>query len=147
MIYAPVLPSTHREIHRVVNIEANRDNGSDDGTAPPSPSPMESFTHHLAVSHAMADGMPRLIARQTAMFIATPTGEVWQVFDADATDWIGGGMPRNDSAVLARIFVRAGSGGRMARIYRFGVTESRSITAWRMLEQLERAMQGDDQAS
>jgi hypothetical protein len=95
----------------------------------------------------MADGMPRLIARQTAMFIATPAGEVWQVFDADATDWIGGGLPRNNPDVLARIFVRAGSGGRTARIYRFGVNESRAITAWRMLEQLERALLGDDRAA
>jgi hypothetical protein len=108
---------------------------------------VETFTHHLAVTHAMADGMPRLLARQNAMFLATPDGEVWQVFDADATDWIGGGIPRNDADVLARIFVRAASGGRTARIYRFGVGESRSVTAWRMLEQLERAKLGDDRAA
>jgi hypothetical protein len=141
-----VLSRAHCEIVRVVHIERT---GT---TNPTTESPhlpqltVETFTHHLAVSHALADGMPRLIARQTTMFIATPKGEVWQVFDADATDWIGGGMPRNDPGVLARIFVRAGSGGRTARIYRFGINESRTVTAWRMLEQLERALLGDDRA-
>ena len=137
----------HTQIHRVVNNVMNRENDSDDGIAHFHQTDVETFTHHLAVTHAMADGSPRLIARQNTMFIATPTGEVWQVFDADATDWIGGGVPRNDQDVMARIFVRAGSGGRVSRIYRFGIGESRAVTAWRMLEQLERALLGDDRAA
>jgi hypothetical protein len=89
--------------------------------------------------------MPRLIARQDSMFLATPKGEVWQVFDADSGDWIGG-VPRNSPDVHARIFVGA-EDGRPIRIYRFGVGESRSVTAWRLLEQLERALLGDDRAA
>jgi hypothetical protein len=134
------------QIHRVVNNVMNWDNDSDDGVTRFHQLTVETFTHHLAVTHAMADGSPRLIARQTTMFLATPTGEVWQVFDSDAISWIDGGLPRNDPDAVARIFVRAG-GGRTSRIYRFGVDESRSVTAWRMLEQLERAMVGDDQAA
>jgi hypothetical protein len=108
---------------------------------------VETFTSHLAVTHAMTDGMPRLIARQNAVFLATPSGEVWQAYDAEETDWIGGGVPRNDADVMARVFVRAGSGGRTMRIYRFGIGESRSVTAWRLLEQLERALLGDERAA
>ena len=135
------------EIQPVVNIVMNWDNGSADGIARDPQPAVETFTHHLAVTHAMADGSPRIIARQATMFLATPTGEVWQVFDSDASTWLGGGLPRNDADVVARIFVRAASGGRVSRIYRFGIGESRSVTAWRILEQLERAMAGDDRAA
>jgi hypothetical protein len=106
---------------------------------------MHAFSDHLAVQHALADGMPRLIARQETMFLATPKGEVWQVFDANATAW-NGGAPRNSPDVLARIFVGAES-GLPVRIYRFGIGESRAITAWGMLEQLQRALIGDDRAA
>jgi hypothetical protein len=135
------------QIYRVVNNVMNWDTDFDDEVTRLHQPPVETFTHHLAVTHAMADGSPRLIARQTTMFIATPAGEVWQVFDSDAISWADGGLPRNDAEVVARIFVRAGSGGRTSRIYRFGIGESRSVTAWRMMEQLERAMIGDDRAA
>ena len=79
------------------------------------------------------------------MYLATPGGEVWQVFDANANA-CNGGAPRNSPDVLARIFVGA-DGGLPIRIYRFGVNESRAITAWGMLEQLERALLGDDRAA
>jgi hypothetical protein len=88
--------------------------------------------------------MPRLIARQTSTYIVTPQGAVWQVLDADARDGMGG-LPRNDANVLARIFISADDGS--VRIYRFGLGETRSVTAWRMLEQLERALVGDDRAA
>jgi hypothetical protein len=104
---------------------------------------MEQFTHHLAVEHSLADGMPRLIMRRNSLFLATPQGEVWQVFDGDTTDWMDGGLPCNNPDVLERVFVRAASGGRMARIYRFAIGESRSVTAWQLLAQFERAPIGD----
>ena len=88
--------------------------------------------------------MPRIIARHSSTFIVTPSGAVWQVFDADHQAC--GSIPHNDADVLARIFVSADNAARV-RIYRFGIGESRSITAWRMLEQLERAMLGDDRAA
>ena len=53
----------------------------------------------------------------------------------------------NDMNVVARIFVRTGSGGRASHIYRFGLEETRAVNAWRMFEQLERALVGDDQAA
>jgi hypothetical protein len=106
---------------------------------------MHAFSDHLAVRHAIADGMPRLIARHDTMFLATPKGEVWQVFDANANPHHGG-VPRNSPDVLARIFVGADN-GLPVRIYRFGIGESRAITAWGMLEQLERALLGDDRAA
>jgi hypothetical protein len=93
----------------------------------------------------MSDGSPRIIARQNSMYLVTPQGGIWQVFDADARSCIGGGVPRNDPDVLARIFVSAAEGA--VRIYRFGMGEARSITAWRILEQLERAILGDDRAA
>ena len=106
---------------------------------------MQTLQSHLAVSLAMSDGSPRIIARQNAMYIVTPQGGIWQVLDADARSCIGGGVPRNDSEVLARIFVSAADGA--VRIYRFGMGETRSVTAWRILEQLERAIVGDDRAA
>jgi hypothetical protein len=106
---------------------------------------MHAFSEHLAVKHALADGMPRLIARQDTMFLATPGGDVWQVFDANANEW-NGRAPRNSPDVLARIFVGA-EDGRPIRIYRFGINESRAITAWGMMKQLERALLGDDRAA
>ena len=106
---------------------------------------MHPLTHHVAVSRSLADGAPRIIARQNVAYLVTPCGEVWQVFDTDGQDWVSGGVPRNDIAVLARIFVDVGPG--TVRIYRFGLGESRSITPWRMAEQLERAKMGDDRAA
>ena len=106
---------------------------------------MHSLSHHVAVSRALSDGMPRIIARQQSMFVVTPQGAVWQVLDADARSCIGGGTPRNDPDVLARIFVSAEDG--TIRIYRFGIGESRAVTAWSMLEQLVRAIVGDDRAA
>jgi hypothetical protein len=93
----------------------------------------------------MSDGMPRIIARQNSMYIVTPKGAVWQVFDADTREGMGS-IPRNDQDVLARIFVGTDEGSTV-RIYRFGLGEARSVTAWRMLEQLERALLGDDRAA
>ena len=93
----------------------------------------------------MSDGMPRIIARQHSMFVVTPQGAVWQALDADARSCIGGGTPRNDPDVLARIFVSAEDGA--IRIYRFGIGESRAVTAWGILEQLVRASVGDDRAA
>ena len=93
----------------------------------------------------MTDGMPRMIVRGDTMFLATPTGDVWQVFDANGSDWAGG-APRNSPDVLARIFVGV-SDGNPIRIYRFGIDERRSITAWGIMEQLTRALQGDDLAA
>jgi hypothetical protein len=94
----------------------------------------------------MSDGMPRIIARQNSMYVVTPKGSVWQVLDADTRSCIGGGVPRNDPDVLARIFVGTEDGNPI-RIYRFGIGESRAVTAWGILEQLERALRGDDRAA
>ena len=107
---------------------------------------MQSLTQHVAVSRALSDGMPRIIAKPHATFLATPAGAVWQVIDAEAGDRIGGGIPHNDSDGAARIFISA-ENGRQIRIYRFGIGERRSITAWAMLAQLERALVGDDRAA
>jgi hypothetical protein len=93
----------------------------------------------------MSDGVPRIIARPNSTYVVTPQGAVWQVLDADARSCIGGGTPRNDPDVLARIFVNAED--RSIRIYRFGIGESRAVTSWGMHEQLVRAMIGDDQAA
>ena len=89
--------------------------------------------------------MPRLIPHRNTLCIVTPEGEIWQVFDANAGDYVAGGLPRNDAEVVARIFV-ANNGG-LIRIYRFGIRENRSITAWGILEQLRRATVGDDRAA
>ena len=97
------------------------------------------------MKRASADGEPRIVSHGTTISIVTPRGEVWRVFDSEGPDGDTRTMPRNDTAVWARIFV--GDDGVIVRIYRFGIGESRGVTARRLMEQLERAKLGDERAA
>jgi hypothetical protein len=88
----------------------------------------------LAASMSREDGVPRLLRQLTAFFLATPLGEVWRVFDADA-DGSNRRAPNAESDVAARVFV--GSEERdIAVIYRFGNRDSRALIAESLHAQL-----------
>ena len=106
---------------------------------------MHPLTHELAVKRASLDGEPRIVAHAGTMSIVTPGGEIWQVFDSEGPNREMRACPLSDARVWARIFIRAGDSA--ARIYRFGVAESRSTGAWTLLAQLERASVGDELAA
>jgi hypothetical protein len=107
---------------------------------------MHPVTRELAVKRASTDGEPRLVAQGKTIYIVTPRGEIWQVFDSEGPDGEMRAMPKNDMGVWARIFVGAEANSPV-RIYRFGIGESRSPSARRLYEQLERAKLGDERAA
>jgi hypothetical protein len=99
---------------------------------------MHPLTRELAVKRASSDGQSRIVAQANSLFIVTPDGAVWQVFDADLLTGETHSTPRDYADVWARIFIGADE-GQPVRIYRFGAGESRSTAAHRIYEQLERA--------
>lgn len=107
---------------------------------------MHPLTHQLATQRASSDGEARIVAHSGDLFIVTPTGEVWQVFDSEGPNGETRANPRDDVRVWARIFI-SGATGNPVRIYRFGIGESRSTSPIRLLLQLERAKTGDDRAA
>lgn len=110
--------------------------------SPVAPRTMHPLTHQLAVKRASLDGEPRIVAHAGTMSIVTPGGEIWQVFDSEGPNREMRACLLSDARVWARIFVRA-DGDNAARIYRFGVAESRSTGAWTLLAQLEGASEGE----
>lgn len=106
---------------------------------------MHPLTHELAVKRASLDGEPRIVAHAGTIWIVTPQGAIWQVFDSEGPDGSMRAYPLSDDRVAARIFVRV-DGADTVRMYRFGLGESRSTGAQPLARQLERAMTGDDLA-
>lgn len=84
---------------------------------------------------AGTDTVPRLVRQFTALFLVTPKGEVWRVFDSDEPTGSSRFTPSDSPTMVARVFL--GSGTRaITRVYRFGHGESRAIDAERLQEQL-----------
>jgi hypothetical protein len=103
---------------------------------------MYPLTGQLAAAVASTDAAPRLVRQFTALFLVTPQGDVWRIFDSDEPDGTTRTAPTNDPNVWARIFIGSGSNP-VVRIYRFRDGESRSISAERLLDQLAAATAGD----
>ena len=96
---------------------------------------MEALTGPLAAVVASTDAVPRVIRQLTAIFLVTPTGNVWRIFDSDDTAEARSAA-KHDQSVSTRIFI--GSGPRaIVKVYRFLIGEDRSISAERLFEQLE----------
>jgi hypothetical protein len=104
---------------------------------------MHPLTHELATTRASLDGEPRIVAHAGTLWIVTPSGEIWQVFDSEGPNGEMRPCPLSDDRVWARIFVRVDADNG-ARIYRFAADESRSTGARPLLLQLEQAKAGDD---
>jgi hypothetical protein len=99
---------------------------------------MQPITGQLAAVMASTDGVPRLVRQFTALFLVTPQGDVWRVFDSDDASGETRFSPSSDPAVRTRVFI--GSGARPSiRVYTFREGEARSIGAERLHDQLNGA--------
>jgi hypothetical protein len=107
---------------------------------------MHPQTRQLAVNQASADGEARIIADSGGMFLVTPGGDLWQVFDFEGQNGETRADPRNSPGVRARIFVGIETNATV-RICRFDAGESRSTVPRSLLEQLERGIRQDEQAA
>jgi hypothetical protein len=96
---------------------------------------MHPLTGQLAAVMASTDAIPRLVRQFTALFLVTPQGDVWRIFDSDGPDNETRSAPTNEPHVWARIFIGSGVTP-IVRVYRFLDGESRSISAGRLYEQL-----------
>jgi hypothetical protein len=103
---------------------------------------MNPLTGQLAAVRASTDAAPRLVRQFTTLFLVTPQGDVWRIFDSDGPDGTTHSAPSNDPGVWTRIFMGSGSNP-LVRMYRFRDGESRSISAERLLEQLASAKSGE----
>jgi hypothetical protein len=96
---------------------------------------MESLTGQLAAIVASTDAVPRLVRQFTALFLVTPRGEVWRVFDSDDATGETRCSPSSDPNIRTRVFVGSGPRPQM-KVYEFQKDEPRSIGAERLYEQL-----------
>jgi hypothetical protein len=87
---------------------------------------------------ASTDAVPRLIRQFTSLFLITPRGDVWRVFDSNEPTCSSRIPPADDPSVVARLFIGSGKDPAI-RIYRFGADEARAISAERLYEQLTSA--------
>lgn len=95
---------------------------------------MDPLAEQLAAVLASTDAVPRLVRQFTALFLVSPQGDVWRVFDSDDAAGMTRYAPSHDPKVLTRVFV--GSGARpVVRLYTFGA-EPHTITAEGLFEQL-----------
>jgi hypothetical protein len=99
---------------------------------------MHSLTGHLAAVVANTDAVPRLVRQFTALFLVTPTGDVWRVFDSDDEKGEERFSPSSDPNVCTRVFIGSGTQP-IVKTYLFSSGEARSIAAERLYEQLKTA--------
>ena len=99
---------------------------------------MHPLTGQLAAVMASTDAVPRLVRQFTALFLVTPQGDVWRIFDSDEPSGDTRFAPTNDPSVISRIFIGSGPNP-IIKAYRFLEVESRSISAERLYEQLAAA--------
>ena len=101
--------------------------------------PMHPLTGQLAAVMASTDAVPRLLRQFAELFLITPKGAVWRVYDSDEP----GGAKRyassEDPHATARVFV-GGSEGQQVRVYLFKDGEPRTISADKLHEQLSASM-------
>lgn len=110
------------------------------GTIPTTGSPdahpitMQALSRPLAEVSASPDASPRVIRQSSAIFLVTPMGDVWRIFDSDNPS-DARFAATHDQRVSSRIFI--GSGPRaVVRVYRFLNGEDRSTGAERLFDQL-----------
>jgi hypothetical protein len=99
---------------------------------------MKTFGEQLAAALASTDGIPRVIRQFSILYLVTPTGDVWRVFDSNDGTPATRVTAADDPHVNTRIFI--GSGPYPAvQVYRFLESEDRSVSAERLLEQMEKS--------
>ena len=96
---------------------------------------MNTMTEQLASIMASTDGVPRLVRQGPALYLVTPRGDVWRIFDSDDANGETRYSPSSETAAQTRIFI--GSGARpLINAYTFDPGEPRMIGAERLHEQL-----------
>jgi hypothetical protein len=89
----------------------------------------------LAAIMASTDGVPRVVRQANAVFLVSPQGAVWRIFDSDDATGESRYPPGTNPFARSRVFM--GSGPTPAlKIYAFRVDEPRSVGAERLHEQL-----------
>jgi hypothetical protein len=97
---------------------------------------MHSLSGQLAAIMASTDAVPRLVRQFTALFLVTPQGDVWRVFDSDDATGETRFSPSSDPNVRTRVFI--GSGERPAiKVYTFREGEARLISADLLYDELK----------
>src|SRR5512140_2975241 len=104
---------------------------------------MDPLSRRLASALASTDGFPHVIRHSGAtLFLVTPLGEVWRVYDSDGPEGERR-EPSNDPGAWARIFIGSGSDG-VTRIHRFTGAETRAIDAEHLWKQFGASTIGDE---
>jgi hypothetical protein len=96
---------------------------------------MHPITGQLAAIMASTDGIPRLVRHAASLFLVTPKGDVWRVYDSSDLQGKARHDPSDERGAVARVFV----GGRLqpvARLNVFNDEAPRTIGAERLHEQL-----------
>ena len=86
---------------------------------------------------ASTDAVPRVVRHVSAIFLVTPRGDVWRIFDSDDPSGHPRYSPPGDPRALSRIFVGSGATPVM-RLYVFHDEESRTLSAELLMTQLNR---------
>jgi hypothetical protein len=96
---------------------------------------MKSLAEQLAAALASTDGIPRVIKEFSILYLVTPTGDVWRVFDSEDGTPATRRSAADDPNVNTRIFIGGGPYPAV-RVYRFLEREDRAVSAERLVEQL-----------
>ena len=99
------------------------------------PQPIMDPISGLAAILASTDGVPRVVRQANALFLVSPTGEVWRIFDSDDAAGQSRYTPATNPFARTRVFVGSGAAPTV-KIYAFRVDEPRSAAAERLHEQL-----------
>jgi hypothetical protein len=99
------------------------------------------ITGQLAAVVASTDAVPRLVRQVASLFLVTPRGDVWRVFDSEDSSGTSRLSPSANPAVVSRVFIGSGSEPAV-RIHVFREGESRSIAADWLHDQLMAAKPG-----
>ncbi|HET9423942.1 MAG TPA: hypothetical protein VFO55_01115 [Gemmatimonadaceae bacterium] len=93
------------------------------------------MARQLAAVVASTDAVPRLVTQFPDVFLVTPQGDVWRIFDADDPAGETRHPPASDPRMRTRIFIGSGMSPEV-RFYEFADGEPRSIGAERLYWQL-----------
>ncbi len=96
---------------------------------------MEPLAKLLAAALASTDGLPRVIQQFGIVYLVTPAGDVWRVFDSNDGTPATRVTATEDPDVNTRIFIGSGPYP-VVRVYRFLESEDRSVSGDRLLQQL-----------
>ncbi len=86
-----------------------------------------------------SDVAPRVIQQFTSVFLVSRAGELWRVYDSDATDGSGRKMPSAGLTPRSRVFIAIAQTSEI-RVRRFRVDEPHGIRPDELQDQLNSAL-------